>query len=79
MRKNIHDVYINPQSFCPPANHGHDIDVDRIDVNDYPLYHVSLRRTSGKDNSSKPQCAMLYIHRGAFYREIDQNHWKFIF
>jgi hypothetical protein len=34
MRKNIHDVYFNPQSFCLPADHRHDIDVDRVDVND---------------------------------------------
>jgi acetyl esterase/lipase len=79
MRKNIHDVYINPQSFCPPADHGHDIDVNRVDVNDWPLYRVSLRRILGKDDPSEPRRAMLYIHGGAFYREIDPNHWKFVF
>lgn len=33
------------------------------------------------EESDPPRCvsAMLYIHGGAFYREIDAAHWSFIF
>lgn len=79
MHNSIHDLYVHPGSFCPPTNHGHDIIVEREDFNDWPLYRVSFQSPLGKNCGAGQQCAMLYIHGGAFYREIDPNHWKFIF
>lgn len=72
----MQDVYTRPPSFNPPAQLENDILVQRIDLSDWPLYKVSFRTN---DQSTGPRRAMLYIHGGAFYREIDPFHWKFIF
>jgi acetyl esterase/lipase len=77
-RKSIKDLYIHPQSFFPPADLGHDIVVERIDLNEWPLYRVSSRHALEKESSDESRHAMVYIHGGAFFREIDQAHWKFI-
>ncbi|KAF2995068.1 hypothetical protein E8E13_002467 [Curvularia kusanoi] len=78
MRKSIHDLYLHPQSFCPPTP-GPDITVDRQDVDDWPLYRVSPAPIREKDETEGSRSAMLYVHGGAFCREIDQAHWTFIF
>lgn len=81
-RDSIQDLFLHPQSYSPPSNHGDDINLSREDVNDWPLYRVSCQPTQGTKDSTectKSRRAMLYIHGGAFYREIDPFHWKFIF
>ncbi|KAJ4986336.1 hypothetical protein SVAN01_08153 [Stagonosporopsis vannaccii] len=75
----IEDLYFHPESFSPPSNHGNDIILHREDVNGWPLYRVSRWSAQGKEDSAKPRGALLYIHGGAFYREIDPFHWKFIY
>ncbi|KAH7192890.1 Alpha/Beta hydrolase protein [Fusarium flagelliforme] len=70
-RKALQDGYIRPQSFNPPTNLGSDIVIDRVDVNEWPLYKVS-------QPSSAPRDALLYIHGGAFFREIDAQHWNLV-
>lgn len=78
-REAIQEVYNHPSSFSPPRNAGSDVVIKREDVNDWPLYQVSLRPAPGKPLSKNPQRAMLYLHGGAFFREIDPTHWQFIF
>ncbi|KAF2995323.1 hypothetical protein E8E13_000589 [Curvularia kusanoi] len=79
IKDSMHELYNRPQSFTPPANTGPDIIVERADVTDWPLYRVSLRRSPGETPLKGPQKAMLYLHGGAFYREIESAHWAFIF
>lgn len=91
----LQDLYLHPQSFSPPPPPGPDISIQREDITEWPLYRVSSslpppqqpsKNTENVDNaesgeSDPPRCvsAMLYIHGGAFYREIDAAHWSFIF
>ncbi|OSS52669.1 hypothetical protein B5807_02917 [Epicoccum nigrum] len=92
-REQLHDLYLHPQSFSPPAAPGPDISIQREDVTDWPLYRVSSSLPSPQQQSSLPtpsrnaesrgsdlprSAAMLYLHGGAFYREIDPGHWTFI-
>lgn len=72
-RQVLHDGYIRPADFSPPTNLGLDITIDRVDVHEYPLYRLSSQDSSAKDESRK---ALLYIHGGAFFREIDPQQWK---
>ncbi|CAI6339859.1 unnamed protein product [Periconia digitata] len=77
MRKSLHNLHLHPQSFNPPTNPGHDITIHREDVNEWPLYRVSPHPPPpGPTPSPSPSRAILYIHGGAFYREIDPYHWK---
>lgn len=74
-RNSIQAFYLRPQSFLPPQNLGQNVVVDRVDVNECPLYRVSA---NARSNSKETRSAMLYAHGGAFYREIDPLHWKFV-
>jgi len=74
-RNSIQTLYLRPQTFSPPQSLGQDIVIDRVDVNEWPLYRVSANaHSTGKE--TRP--AMLYVHGGAFFREIDLQHWKFV-
>lgn len=73
LRQNMHELYVRPQSFLPPTRIGDDIDIDRIDVNAWPLYRVS-----SKKKQASPRSALVYTHGGAFYREIESYHWNLI-
>ncbi|WZH45571.1 Esterase [Fusarium acuminatum] len=71
--KLLHESYIRPQDFHPPTNLGSDIIIDRVDLNDWPLYQISATVPSLE---SEPRKALLYIHGGAFIREITPQHWN---
>ncbi|KAJ4122953.1 hypothetical protein NW768_009944 [Fusarium equiseti] len=71
-RKALEEGYIRPQDFNPPTNLGSDIIIERVDVNEWPLYKVSSQ------SSSAPRDALLYIHGGAFFREIVSQHWNLV-
>ncbi|KAF5679591.1 esterase [Fusarium heterosporum] len=68
----LDDSYIRPQDFHPPTNLGSDILIDRADLHDWPLYKLSSPISPAKDG---PREALLYVHGGAFYREITAQHW----
>jgi acetyl esterase/lipase len=72
-RNDMRELYLRPQSFQPPKNLEPGITIDRIDDGGWPLYRVALA-----GNSAKKRQAMMYIHGGAFYREINRQHWKFV-
>jgi acetyl esterase/lipase len=74
--KSIEDFHIRPESFSPPQSLGPDISVSRKDLTEWPLYRVSA--TGRPDQASKAdRGAVLYIHGGAFYREMTKQHWQF--
>ncbi|KAM0315629.1 hypothetical protein ACHAPQ_011532 [Fusarium lateritium] len=70
--KLLHDGHIRPQDFHPPTNLGSDIIIDRVDLNEWPLYRISATVPS---SGGEPRQALLYIHGGAFFREIVPQHW----
>jgi acetyl esterase/lipase len=72
--KEIEDLYVTPKLFAPQSTLGPGIVVKRIDIDDWPLYHVS-HQGEKRDESRE---AMMYIHGGAFYHDIDGAHWSFI-
>lgn len=72
-QKSLHEGYIRPQDFHPPTNLGTDINIDRVDLNEWPLYQISAIIPSSE---SEPRKALLYIHGGAFFREITPQHWN---
>jgi acetyl esterase/lipase len=71
--KLLHESYIRPQDFHPPTNLGSDIIIDRVDLNEWPLYQISATAPSSEN---EPRKALLYIHGGAFFREITAQHWN---
>ncbi|KAF4342886.1 alpha beta-hydrolase [Fusarium beomiforme] len=71
--KSLNDLHIRPKDFHPPTNLGLDIFIDRVDVHDWPLYRLSTEDPSFK---KEPRKALLYIHGGAFFREIHTQHWR---
>ncbi|KAI2815209.1 hypothetical protein CBS115989_7896 [Aspergillus niger] len=73
MRNNMRELYLRPRNFNPPKNLEPGITIDRIDYGAWPLYRVS-----SAGNSVKKRPAMMYIHGGAFYREINPQHWKLV-
>ncbi|KAH8169793.1 alpha/beta hydrolase fold domain-containing protein [Sarocladium implicatum] len=70
---NIRELYLRPQSFNPPENLGSGITVHRIDYGAWPLYRVS----SSSNSDTRPS-AFMFIHGGAFYREMRPQHWNFV-
>jgi acetyl esterase/lipase len=74
----IEDLYLHPQSYAPPATLKLDIDIKRVDINAWPLYCVSSKATKPKSSQQNGRRAIVYIHGGAFYREIDPDHWHLI-
>lgn len=75
----IEQYYLNPQSFAPPTTLGADITISRVDLTSWPLYRVSsFTSDTAQDPAQPPRRALLYLHGGAFFREIDPFHWKFI-
>lgn len=71
-RDTIQNLFLRPASYNPPQSLPSGISIDRVDVNDWPLYRVS------SSESKDERDAMLYIHGGAWYKEIDPQHWAFI-
>ncbi|KAH7303540.1 Alpha/Beta hydrolase protein [Stachybotrys elegans] len=77
MREHIQTLHMRPQSFSPPQNLGPDIKIERVDIQDWPLYRISCWPSSGvQDAANHP--AMLYCHGGAFVHEIQSMHYKFL-
>ncbi|KAF3034389.1 hypothetical protein E8E12_002902 [Didymella heteroderae] len=74
----IQDLYIHPQSYAPPKCLGTHVDINRVDINTWPLYCVSSKANGTNPLQQSGRRAIVYIHGGAFYREIDPNHWHFI-
>ncbi|KAF5551362.1 alpha beta-hydrolase [Fusarium mexicanum] len=66
MRAHIQAQYIRPQSFAPPQSLGPDIDIQRVDVNGWPLYRISSSPFSPKVGDEDNRPAMLYCHGGAW-------------
>ncbi|KAJ4401363.1 hypothetical protein N0V91_008027 [Didymella pomorum] len=74
----IEDLYLHPQSFAPPKTLKADIDIKRVDINSWPLYCVSSKATLLRSSQQDERRAIVYIHGGAFYREIESSHWHLI-
>lgn len=74
----IEDVYLYPQSYAPPKTLKSDIIIERVDVNTWPLYCVASHATQSKLTQRNKRQAIVYVHGGAFFREIDPSHWGFI-
>ncbi|KAJ4367740.1 hypothetical protein N0V86_009861 [Didymella sp. IMI 355093] len=77
-KTSIQNLYLHPQSFVPPTNLGQDVVVKRVDTNTWPLYCVSPKANEPKASQQEARQAIVYVHGGAFYREIDPMHWKLI-
>ncbi|KAF5591001.1 alpha beta-hydrolase [Fusarium subglutinans] len=78
MRAHIQAQYIRPQSFAPPQSLGPDIEIQRVDVNDWPLYRISSSPFSPKVGDEDNRPAMLYCHGGAWVNEIVTQHFKLV-
>ncbi|KAH4250330.1 hypothetical protein HBI04_034910 [Parastagonospora nodorum] len=72
-QSSVQELHLHPASFAPPTNLGSDISIQRVDVNSWPLYLVSSNAQKSENGET-----VVYLHGGAFYREIDPFHWKFI-
>lgn len=73
----IQGLYLHPQSYAPPASLGPNVDTTRVDINTWPLYCV-LSKVKPAVSQQNGRRAIVYIHGGAFCREIDPNHWHLI-
>ncbi|KAG4262693.1 hypothetical protein FPRO03_10056 [Fusarium proliferatum] len=78
MREHIQAQYIRPQSFSPPQTLGSDITIERVDVNNWPLYRISSSPFSPEKGDETNRPAMLYCHGGAFVNEIVSQHYKLV-
>ncbi|KAF5635741.1 alpha beta-hydrolase [Fusarium sp. NRRL 52700] len=78
MHEHIKAQYIRPQSFSPPQDLGPDISIERVDVNDWPLYRFSSSSFSPKVEDEANRPAMLYCHGGAWVNEIVDYHYKLV-
>ena len=74
-QSDVQNFYRHPTSFAPPATLGSDITCQRVDVNYWPLYLVSSSTQKIQNADGE---AVVYLHGGAFYREVDPFHWKFV-
>lgn len=74
--KSIEDFHLRPESFSPPRSLGMDISVSRNDLTEWPLYRVSATTSTTRALKAE-RGAVLYIHGGAFYREMTKQHWQF--
>ncbi|KAH7191839.1 Alpha/Beta hydrolase protein [Fusarium flagelliforme] len=69
MRKYIDVLYIRPRSFSPPEDLGPGVKIERVDIDEWPLYRISTSpATAGP--------ALLYCHGGDFVNEIVSQHYK---
>ncbi|SCV48789.1 uncharacterized protein FFB14_10534 [Fusarium fujikuroi] len=78
MCEHIQAQYIRPQSFSPPQTLGSDITIERVDVNNWPLYRISSSPFSSEKGDETNRPAMLYCHGGAFINEIVSQHYKLV-
>ncbi|KAF5624662.1 alpha beta-hydrolase [Fusarium tjaetaba] len=78
MREHIKTQYIYPQSFSPPKNLGPNISIERVDVNDWPLYRISSSPFSPKVGDEANRPAMLYCHGGGWVNEIVTQHYNLV-
>ncbi|KAF4951616.1 hypothetical protein FGADI_7393 [Fusarium gaditjirri] len=78
MRDHMQAQYIRPQSFSPPETLGPDISIERVDVNDWPLYRISSSPFSPKEGDEANRPAILYLHGGGWVNEIVTWHYKFV-
>ncbi|KAF5589523.1 esterase [Fusarium pseudoanthophilum] len=72
-RQDIQNTYTRPQDHRPPSSLGSNITIDRVDVQEWPLYRISTTNSQSKSQQRK---ALLHIHGGSFYKEIYPQHWK---
>ncbi|ORX37047.1 Alpha/Beta hydrolase protein [Kockovaella imperatae] len=77
LRKVMQETYLRPTSFAPPKKLGSNLVIIREDQASWPVYRVSKPRVIGKA-SPGPNGAMMYLHGGAFFREILGPHWSLI-
>ncbi|KAF4414918.1 alpha beta-hydrolase [Fusarium acutatum] len=78
MRDHIQAQYIRPQSFSPPQTLDPNISIERVDVNDWPLYRISSSPFSPKVEDEANRPAMLYCHGGGWVNEIVTPHYKLV-
>jgi acetyl esterase/lipase len=73
--EHIEETHLHPQNFSPPTNLGSDLAIKRIDIDSRPLYCLS---STSNLSQQAPRRAILYLHGGSFYKEIDPLHWKLV-
>ncbi|KAI1056138.1 hypothetical protein LB507_001518 [Fusarium sp. FIESC RH6] len=66
----VQDLYEFPKNFAPPRDLGDDIDIQRMDIHDWPLYRIYCRPTPIRPGT------MLYCHGGDFVNEIVSQHYR---
>lgn len=71
-------LYLRPQSHAPPNNLESGLEIKRVDINTWPLYHISSMASRPGTSQQEVHRTIVYIHGGAFYREIDPYHWRLI-
>jgi acetyl esterase/lipase len=78
MHADIQALYLRPENFLPPRGIDARVALERIDVNEWPLYRVSPVVLKEACSPEEPRPSMLYMHGGGFYREINEVHWRFV-
>ncbi|KAJ4136508.1 hypothetical protein NW768_004123 [Fusarium equiseti] len=69
MHEYIQNLDIRPKTFSPPENLGLDVNIERADVHDWPLYRIST-------SSATHGPALLYCHGGDFVDEVVSQHYR---
>ena len=69
MRQYIDSLFIRPRRFSPPEDLGPGVNIDRVDIDEWPLYLIST-------SSATAGPALLYCHGGDFVNEIVSLHYK---
>ncbi|RBR23153.1 uncharacterized protein FIESC28_04148 [Fusarium coffeatum] len=69
MREYIDSLFIRPRSFSPPEDLGPGVNIERVDIDEWPLYRIST-------SSATAGPALLYCQGGDFVNEIVPQHYK---
>lgn len=69
-RQSMQHFYLRPDSYHPPAKLP-GVTITRVDTGAWPLYRLSASPASSGSKGG----ALLYLHGGAFFREIAKPHW----
>lgn len=64
----IRNAHLYPAPYAPPANLG--VSISRVDYDSWPVYRIS--------KSADATNAIVYVHGGAWFREMQPRHWKFV-
>ena len=69
--RQIERLQHNPASFAPPASLSRRVDVERRDVDGWPVFTI-------RPKDARPTGHVVYLHGGCYVFEIDPVHWTLV-